>query len=237
MIQMIRRYKFFLMLLILSACNDKANIELPPHVPKLVVHGYVETGTYFDIAVGRTFAADVLIIDTQTYVRNATVVLYENGILRDTLEYDAPTRLYRSATVKAIAGNTYRITITAPGFEPVEATSYATFPVPINSLRITKQARTSDNGQLLDDMTFTFTDPANEQNYYYTIIRTAQYNYTCLYTYDPSVEKYQANVNPFESSNSCIFSDEILYGDRYFNGTTKEIVLSYSTGSLDSMVN
>lgn len=235
MIKMIRRYKFFVFLLMISACNDRANIELPPHVPKLVVHSYVETGTYFDIIVGRTFPSDMFVIDTQTYVRNATVVLYENGIARDTLEYYVPTRHYTSATVKAVAGNTYRITVTAPGFEPVEATSYATFPVPTNWFRVTRRARTSDNGQLLDDITFTFADPASEQNYYLTIIERADYHSACIYTYDPSVEKYQANVNPFESSNSCIYSDEVLFNDRHFNGTIKEITLSGHTGFLDSI--
>jgi hypothetical protein len=229
-----RIYQWLLFLLpaLLLACDRVTDITLPPHVPKLVLHGYVQTGTYFDVVVGRTFPADVVLQESQTYVPDATVTLYEDGVQRDVLFYHAQTKHYRSSQVIAVPGKTYRIVVSAPGFENIEATSYATFPVPATNLRFIKRARASVDGFLLDDISFTFTDPSNAQNYYHAVVKAPQNNSFCIFTYDPVVDKYQAGVNPFES-NSCIDQDKILFTDRQFNGQAKEITVSGNSSILE----
>lgn len=216
------------LLLLLFACDRPKYIALPPHVPKLVVHGYIETGTYFDVVVGRTFPADVLPLQDETYVTDAVVVLYEDGIVRDTLDFNVNDFHYRSSHVKAIAGKTYRLTVYSPGFSPVEAVSYATLPVPTTSVRYSRRARSSMEGELLDDVSFTFTDPVNEANYYMAILKAPQNNSFCIFSYDPVVDKYQAGVNPFETG-SCIDNDKVMFSDISFNGTQREVTISGNT--------
>lgn len=210
-----------------SSCEHDTALKLPAHTSRLVVHGYVETGSVFKIAVGKTFAADVLLPPGDTYISNATVALYENGMLKETLLYDAAQKRYISISTSAIAGKIYRITVAAPGYETVEATTAAPFPVNTVSVSYIKNARTDQNGALLNDIIFRFRDPVAETNYYIAEInRAAPYSYSfCVYTYEPAVEKFQPALNPFESG-FCIDNKEILFSDKSFNGVSKEITIS-----------
>lgn len=219
-----------------SSCEHDTTLKLPPHTPRLVVHGYVETGNVFKIAVGKTFAADVLLPPGNTYVSNATVLLYENGLLKETLLYDTAQKRYVSITTQAIPGKTYRLTVAAPGYESVEATTSAPFPVNTLSVSYIKNARTDEKGNLLNDIIFRFNDPVAENNYYLAAIdRAMPYSYSfCIYTHDPAVEKFQPALNPFESGN-CIDNKEILFSDKSFNGKTKEISLSSSQYGLEEI--
>lgn len=220
-------------LTLLFACEKTESIKLPPHTPKLVIHGYVETGTAFSVAIGRTFPSDEFVIDTQTYVRNATAVLYEDGVLIDTLEFYQPTRYYRSPAI-ATVGKTYRLVVSAPGFATVEATSKPALPVPLTRLVYTRRARTSMGGDVLDDVIFTFNDPSNESNYYIAELNK-KFPFGgsfCVYSYDPVIDKFQANLNPFEGG-SCIGNDEILFSDQQFNGQSREISVSGASDILE----
>lgn len=221
-------------LAVLFACEKPEPIRLPPHTPKLVIHGYVETGTAFNVAIGRTFPSDELVIDTQTYVRNATVVLYEDGVIKDTLKFYQPTRYYRSP-VMATVGKDYRLVVSAPGFATVEATSKPVAPVPLTRLIYARRARTSMDGDVLDDVIFTFNDPPGEANYYIAELnkKIPFGGWFCVYSYDPVIDKFQANLNPFEGG-SCIDNDEILFSDQQFNGQTREISVSGNSGVLET---
>jgi hypothetical protein len=212
-----------------SSCEQDTTLKLPAHTPRLVVHGYVETGNVFKIAVGKTFAADVLLPPVDTYVSTAIVALYENGLLKETLSYDAAQKRYVSISTHAIAGKTYRITVAAPGYETAEATTAAPFPVNTLAVSYIKNARTDQSGILLNDIIFRFYDPMAESNYYLAEInRAAPYSSSfCVYTYDPAVENFQPALNPFESGN-CIVNNEILFSDKSFNGIRKEITISSS---------
>lgn len=215
----------------LYSCYSDSNFVIPPHHPSLVVHAYVETGQFFKLAVSKTSSSTGPVsTDYYNYVRNAEVILFQNDIAKDTVHYDNGEERYTSTRVMAIAGNTYKVIIKAPGFTSVEATAIA--PVAINTdfVSITRDARADANNQLLDDIIFRFHDPAGEHNYYRVELNrpfpggltTSPF---CVYTYDPAVEQYQSEVDPFTGSN-CIWNDEVLLSDRSFNGTVKEITIS-----------
>lgn len=224
----------FIFLVVASAgCETERFVNLPEHTPRLVVHGYVETGEPFSIAVGRSFRADIVTTLDTTMIRNATVILFENGVFRDTLDYNIVQQRYLSNSVMAVPGNTYRLTVSAPGFESVESTVTAPFPIPTAELHYIRGTRTSLDGTLMDDVVFRFNDPPGQENYYLARIETSG-NITsnfCVYSYDPVVERYQSDVNPFEANN-CIDNDAIQFADRFFNGQSKEISLSASSSTL-----
>ncbi|MCX6318153.1 MAG: DUF4249 domain-containing protein [Bacteroidetes bacterium] len=211
------------------SCEQDVNLTLPPHTPRLVIHGYAEAGKLFSIAVGKTFAANVLLPINDTYLKDAIVTLYENNTLREVLVYDTASRRYVTVSAVPHPGNTYRITVAAPGFEMAEAVATTPSLVPTSAVQYLRNTRTDERGNLLSDVLFRFNDPAGQTNHYLTEInRGNPYSASsafCLYTYDPSVEKYQASLNPFEAGN-CILSTQVLYMDRSFNGSSKQIVLS-----------
>lgn len=220
------------LLLLLFSCERDTTIKLRPHTPSLVVHSYTEVGNIFEIAVGKsTNNTDISSITEDTYVNNATVVLYENGIVIDTLEYDPVLFRYRSDDT-AFFSKTYKIIVEAPGFITVEATAIAPSSVGTTLVSYIRDARVDVNGTLLSDVTFRFTDPPAEANYYVAKLENEYHNSFCTYTYDPSIEQFQGNLNPFESG-SCIRDYEILFTDKLFNGTVKDITLSVEKWGLD----
>lgn len=210
---------FFLLL----SCERDVTIELKPHTPTLVVHAYVETGKSFEIAVGKTTSNNIISSTDGNYVENATAILYENGVEIDTLDYDASIQRYTSADT-AYPDKTYKIVVQAPGFKTVEATTIAPSAVGTTLVAYTKDARVDADGNLLNDITFRFADPAGK-DYYFVEINSFFYNSFCVYSYDPSIEEFQGAIDPFEA-NSCIDNDAIIINDRTFAGTTKEITLS-----------
>lgn len=215
------------------SCERYRTLDIPSQPSRLVVHAYVETGDLFSLSVGRSYSSSEATQIDQTYVINATVVLYEDDIIIDTLYYDSITKRYVSLTARAVPGKTYKVVVSAGGFETVEAVTKAPLPVP--AISVTHQIGTGTNtvGDVLDNITFRFKDPPGVSNYYMAIMKGGyrHQSYFCVYTYDPVVENYQTAVNPFEQS-SCIFSDEILYNDRSFNGLDKQITLSAGSDEL-----
>lgn len=222
-----------LVMLCMPGCEKARFITLPEHTPRLVVHGYEETGELFRVYVGRSFRADIVTNVDSSYISNATVVVYENGILKDTLDYVIAESRYASTTLRPVSGNIYRIVVSAPGFETAEASVTAPFPVPTTAFHYVRGTRVNVSGEIMDDVVFRFNDPPGVENYYHARLQmSGPHGGTfCVYTYDPAVERYQSDVNPFESG-SCIFSDELQFTDRFFDGQTKEISLSAPSNAL-----
>src|SRR5690348_8374165 len=119
-----KQYKKMLIALLAitcCSCYGDPDIKLPPQQSKLVVHAYVGTGDYFSLAVTKSSTSTgVIPSDYYNYIRNAQVVLFENGVAKDTLRYDSTKERYVSARVIAVTGRTYKITVTDAGFDGVE---------------------------------------------------------------------------------------------------------------------
>ncbi len=230
--------KYYLMLLAfvgMISCTRKADVNLPPHIPTLVLHSYLDVGEKFKAALGRTVSTDTWVVDSAMNVKDGWMVLYENGSFKDSLHYDSVENRYVASTAVAEIGKSYRLVAGAQGYATVEATTSAPHAVNTLSLQHIRNSRTDAAGSSLDDVVFSFQDPGNEKNYYMAELRPAfpGMNYVCVYTYDPSVEKYTEGLLPFDQ-NSCISSQEIMYTDKAFNGKLKEITLSTDSYSLQT---
>jgi len=208
----------------ISCCTKPGDVTLPPYEARLVLHGYVAEGDTFKIALGKTMVLDAIQPAESTYVSNGWALLYDNNVFVDSLKYTAAESRYVSGKIIAAAGKTYRIKAGAPGYPEVEATTVAPFPVPTVSLSHIKGTRRNNSGLLLDDVKFSFNDPAGQSNFYFASLY-GNTGSSCVYTYDPSVEKYAVNLVPFEQGD-CIDNRQILFTDKTFNGTLKELVLS-----------
>lgn len=218
---------FTVLLMIVISCTRTAQVDLPVHQSRLVLHGYVGVGERFSVSIGRSIGGDYVVEDSNTFVKNAWVVLYVDNQFGDSLRFDPQKNRYVSTTIIAESGRSYKIISGAPGFETVEA--IATAPAAVRTLNISHltHARTSADGVSLDDIVIRFEDPATEKNYYLSALHPAfpGSSYLCVYTYDPSVERYTGDFVPFDQRN-CISSEEILYTDKSFNGSVKDITFS-----------
>ena len=207
------------------SCTKPGDVDLPPYEPKLVLHGYVALGDTFRIALGRTLKSEGLLARPEdTYVKNGWMVLYEGGVFLDSLKYDSASFRYQSSSRIAIAGKQYTIRAGAPGFPSIEAMSIAPAPISTNSVVRKRNTRRNSSGTWLDDITIIFNDPAGERNFYLATLE-GRYGGMCVHSYDPSVEVAAPDLVAFGETN-CIDNDRIMYNDKTFNGTTKQLTIS-----------
>jgi hypothetical protein len=225
----------FAFLVFIFSCTRNAEVKFPPHHAELVVHGYTEVGEYFHVSLGKTLGMNERVNDSATYVKNGWVLICENNIFADSLQYDSLSQQYVSANLVAASGKTYKLVAGAPGFQTVEALTVAPAPVSYSVTRI-NNARTTSTGIVLDDIRFTVNDPAPQPNYYITSLYSSSTFSLCAYTYDPVIEKYTGSLTPF-NANDCINSEQILFNDVSFNGASKEITISAAHDNLEKFVN
>jgi hypothetical protein len=216
------------------SCTRTIEVSPPAHEPRLVLHGYVMTGEKFHVAINQTVRANSVMDGNETFVTNAWVLLFENNSFVDSLRYDAQKKRYLSQNVVAVAGKTYRVVAGADGFTTVEASARASFPVSAVSVIHEKKVRSNSNGELLDDLLFSFNDAANERNFYtvavYASIWKPNWSH-CVYSNDPAVDRVRGELLPFDEG-SCLDADQILFSDKSFNGNLKQVSLSASSDGL-----
>src|SRR5687767_13138527 len=122
-----------------ASCIKKVIVKLPPFDQRLVVHGYIAAGERFKVTVGQTVRDHTF--GKGTYLSDAFVLLYENGMLKDTLRYDSAEKNYASTKVIAETGKPYTIKVEAAGFPSVEATATGPSVPVLQSLKHIRRAR------------------------------------------------------------------------------------------------
>jgi len=225
-----------LLLLMICVFSCKKTIDIAsPHVPQLVIHGYVPVGERFTLTVAKTISEQIP--DSLLPVKNAWVALYENDNFIDSLLYSPQQKKYIARQAIAAYGKTYTIKAGAPGFPVAEATASAPDPVPTVSISHTKKARLDESGQFLDDVQFSIQDPAGVKNYYLAALYPSDYftsSLLCVYSTDAAIDRPQADVLP-SNENVCIDAKSILFNDQSFNGNLKKITISAWPAALESI--
>ena len=205
------------------ACTRPTDLDFPQHQSRLVLHGFTAVGDTFKVSLDLTLSFEEPVPIIPNYIRDAVVLLYEDGQLRDTLKYNLQEERYISSFVKAVSGRSYKVEALVQGHEKVEAVALAPQAVPVRSLTRSRSTRNIFTGTPLDDIKFTIADPAGPNFYLATL------NYIggsfCVYTSDPAIERYTQDVVPFDQS-SCINNNELLFTDKSFNGTVRELTVS-----------
>lgn len=215
-------------LIIFAACNKDIEVKLPVEEPKLVINSRTNVGDTIHVQVTKSMS--VLEYNAESaLISNATVQLYIDNVSGPIMTYD-PVRKYYTAPVKAEQGKKYSVTVTAPSFTKVEASTLVPAAVPIVDIRRVKNVRTDDDEGSIDELRITFDDPPTPGDYY--IIRIAEpqesksfgkfYN---IRSTDASVEGI-ANSDDFSDAGGVSLSRKgIVVNDALFNGGTKELTL------------
>ena len=153
--------------LVFAACEQVIEIDLPEHTPQLVLNATFSP----DSLIYAQVSASKHLQDT-AYLRsvnNAKVVVYENGVLWDSLTFapgsgfDAPH--YRSSRLP-VAGRTYRVQVSAPGFADVEGEDRIPMPVPILSIERRDSVPGNNPEDQYTELSVTFDDPAGQGDAY-----------------------------------------------------------------------
>ncbi len=153
--------------------------------PKLVAYStIVPFTTPYPKPLSLKLESTAHIFDTTTYfIKDAQVLYFENDIIKDTLEFVDSLNIYRmqhSMNDYPVEGNRYAIKVIKEGFETITANTTIPSKVEIEDANVTPIAYIDDDGMVYSELTLTFTDPADEINYYELMVSDFTYDYNNL---------------------------------------------------------
>jgi hypothetical protein len=228
----------FIVLLSLTACNKPTEIAIPSQVPLLVLNGQWQQQSPFLVRVTRSLGISSS-FDTgtnimQTYeVNNAVVIVQENNRVIDTLKYDSLSYSYFSSR-HTLMNKVYTVSASLKGFATVSASSPLLPLTAISGTALKRGLSYNASGDLMDEISFSFTDDGNTTDYYLVRIRNAEGDFAdCINTSDQDFEKLIFNT-PF-TTETCFDGDKLLLSDKNFNGQTKKVVLSVSDDQMNDL--
>lgn len=200
-------------------------IEVPEHEPQFAVRGFINA-TYLEygswVRVGHTLG----ILDSTEFeeIKDATVLLYEEDVLKNTFEY-AENAWYTGEITALTAGKNYTLKVDSPTYGSIEVTQQV--PQKVSVINATYEAagaidRYGDRG---DEVTIQFNDPAGEKNYY-TVGVSATFRFEgpdTSFVVD-NWGLYASPVDPLlEHLNSLYLTDVSFDGDAYTTRVSIEI--------------
>ena len=112
-----------------TGCTDPVDLDLPEATPVLVVDGWIHNTNEVPNQVRLTMTSDYFDNTEPPPVSGATVRLYEDGELVETLEESATDKGLYPITSPGVMGRTYYIEIVVPGGE-----TYRSLPETINRI-------------------------------------------------------------------------------------------------------
>lgn len=226
---------------LLFSCDITTEIEvdIPLKPPKLVINSTLVPWTIPGMKqLGIEVSSTTHIFDTSEYkpVTDATVLLFKNGEFVDTLKYVDTVRA-RPGSYPVdyppfkgpLPGDTYSIEVSAPGYEKVYAKTTIPEKVEILDASITPVGLIDDMGRIWSEVTITFADPPEIENYYEIVVSgaTSLYQvYYSLFTHESVItgESYYPSPMQPHLKNPT----HLLFNDRSFNGEIKTLSFYYS---------
>jgi len=242
-----KRFKYLILLLTTTvfgnfSCHEPIDITVPDTQKKIVLNGLINPDSTVKINLSKSIS--ILENDDKiTFLESATVMLYENDIFKENLQYD--TNGYYRCSVYPQIGKTYKITAENSPLDAVDAETEI-LPEPIIS-SINSQAEfyseiqtwyNEETGEHFDttinilnrlNIDLTLQDPGNQTNWYFLTFSAIipQYEYLPP-DYEPEFSgnkmtslDYNANnlnwKNYFYSRelNGYVFSDNLFNGSSY----------------------
>ena len=221
-------YLVLAVLIVLIACEKTVYIDIPGKGRKITINSLFNPDSLLKVNVSKS--CYILDNDIQA-IENATVEIYENDILINTLPY-LKNGLYRSTTQKPFPGNVYKIKVTVPDMGTAEAESYIPPVTNIISIDTASVKRTDDEGYTHEQLEFRvkFKDNPDENNYY--LLAPKQIEIYTYYDYeeDTIISDTMQFMMYFESNDPSaienIWDKGVLFNDNLFNGNTYEFVFS-----------
>jgi hypothetical protein len=150
-------------------------------------------------------------IDT---VAGARVFIYKNDILLREIKHRAqdPNFTFTTQSLPPFEeGAIYKLQVTAPGFETIEAIQKAPQYVPLKGLKFNNASITLDNSRVLSEIVLEIDDPSNQENYYTIGAIQTDSSSNGLYSYTTRFEK----LDPVSTSTEVI-GDKTFNGQKYF---------------------
>lgn len=161
--KLIRYFALLFSLTLLLACEKEIAFKPNNQIPFLVMNGYLNPDSIWNIIVSESIPMGKKIATDQA--TNAMVKVYEKEALLETLRYNELSKKYIGYG-KPLTGKEYKITIEKNGFLPIEATSIIEPSPRLINVSIVKDTLVKS----LAFATLTFSDQVGVKNYYRLVV-------------------------------------------------------------------
>ena len=229
------------------------DINIPTHEPVLVLNGRLDTDTNVQVLVSSSVGA--FDNSNPSMVNDANVILFENNIEVETLTLDTDNTYemylndgnwrtntyidmnYYVSNYVPKKDKTYKIEVTHPNFNDINASTYIPDDILIYNLVIDS---TSNNDKI--NFEFSFDDDANIVNYYSVSLIVScskvfedEYGYFDSWNYGGNVEMNSNDpsfpTNSFDALEGgySFQGERAVFNDALFNGQEKRISVDVLT--------
>ena len=221
---------FFTFSLLFASCDIVVDLDIPEHERVLVVNSILTTDSMINASISHSVGA--FDASSISYVNNATVEVYEDGVLlgemdeQVSLSYDSSGELDSTYVYNfnqnPVAGKIYSYEIVHPDYEAVRAETTVPAEVKLNVNDVTLLSEQDYEKHFR--VRFSFND-AREDNYYRLRLRNPNTYYG--FAYFESNDASMISSAGVQSDGATFYGDEALFDDGMFNGTEKEISIDF----------
>jgi hypothetical protein len=205
--------KIICLMFIFSSCEKELDLDIPALPQKVVVNSLFCPDSMMKIHISLTTGIKE---ETINFVENATLYLFEDGILIKTIT-NQENGFYNSF-YKPKAGKKYRIEVEVPNFEKVWAESFIPhLPDSLSGIYYRDEIQT-DLEFLTTSVQISFLDDEKTKNYYEPCFNPFRYQ-----------ESRQLDQSILTESDLDFEPLTFYFSDKIFNGTYKKLIL-YSVG-------
>lgn len=207
-------------LVFLTACEQVVEIDLPKDNERLVVNGILNPDSNLQVFVSKS----LFILDNSSLAGliDAQVKVYDGSTLVETIT-DNVGGMYRSASFKPLVGKEYRIEVSAPNFETVDAS--ATVPDYINILSIdTTRVQFQGYEQMI--LKIKFNDNAATSDYYAVEVGQTLFDYKYDENWniiDSGYTFYATYITLYNNVAGDVYGTTLPFTDEFLTGETAEI--------------
>jgi hypothetical protein len=229
----------------ICSCTKEIEIDTPKTAEKIVVYSTIVPFYYSNPKELKVSVRNsAYIFDTSiSDIKDALVLYYENGHLKDTLRYNKQEKGYqitKKITDYPKVGNFYSIKVIKNGYKIVSANTYIPKQVKIDTVILKKIAYIDETGSAFSELTLSFEDPVNDTNYYEIVVSDRSYDYYNqeeLYSLSSdddiiTSEAYYPSILNIDLKNPKY----ILFSDKTINGKRINIHLFYCPPQEESSV-
>lgn len=218
-------------IIFLVACKHE-KMDIPDTGRKIVINGLITTDSLLNLRISKSVYFNEFASNDYLDLNNANAFFYQNNSYIDSLHFVLTRTFgvnlfypsnYRSKGVFPISGREYKVIVKVPGYTDV--TSSAVIPdmvriVKLDTSRILvgPDPYHHDLKNVLLLCNISFSDPANETNYYMVSVNISypwSYNspYVRFYSQDPIVEENLGNES--NEPYAIAFTDKVINGQNY----------------------
>ena len=216
----------FLTIIVLStSCIKEVDYLAPTFTSQLVLSSIINPDSLIKAHVGKTIS----ITDTSSaIVENASVLLFENGVLIDTLDYQSDG--WYVSNVYPQVGFNYRLETIHPNFSSVSAECKVPPPPQLDSLFFTVGETLDQEGLPITRFTLRLNDPDPNVNYYELILYSGN-------PLDPMIQPIPStritqldDPTLIADANWNYAPSTLFFSDALFNGMSGEVSFNMKWG-------